>query len=175
MSSFALTPGKRVLYLIKDPERIRAQLAGTLTLHMKDVWDQGYKGKGIGIAIVDTGIAPHPDLAPRIVAFHDVVNGQAGPYDDHGHGLDGHPAGSADRIPGDPDGGFVQAAISRAEFYPKRIERPRRHGHAFRAGYFELHQLYFLLLHIEIAERGAETRSQRKASDDKTGACPIGK
>jgi 3-isopropylmalate/(R)-2-methylmalate dehydratase large subunit len=37
MSSFALTPGKRVLYLTKDPERIRAQLAGTLTLHMKDV------------------------------------------------------------------------------------------------------------------------------------------
>ncbi len=37
MSSFALTPGKRVLYLTKDPERIRQQLAGTLTLHMKDV------------------------------------------------------------------------------------------------------------------------------------------
>jgi 3-isopropylmalate/(R)-2-methylmalate dehydratase large subunit len=37
MSSFALTPGKRVLYLTKDPERIRAQLAGTLTLHMKDL------------------------------------------------------------------------------------------------------------------------------------------
>jgi 3-isopropylmalate/(R)-2-methylmalate dehydratase large subunit len=37
MSSFALTPGKRVLYLTKDPERIRAQLAGTLTLRMKDV------------------------------------------------------------------------------------------------------------------------------------------
>jgi 3-isopropylmalate/(R)-2-methylmalate dehydratase large subunit len=37
MSSFALTPGKRVLYLTKDPERIRAQLAGTLTLKMSDV------------------------------------------------------------------------------------------------------------------------------------------
>ncbi len=32
--SFALTPGKRVLYLTKDPERIRRQLAGTLTLSM---------------------------------------------------------------------------------------------------------------------------------------------
>jgi len=37
MSSFALTPGKRVLYLTKDPERIRAQLAGTLTLRMADL------------------------------------------------------------------------------------------------------------------------------------------
>lgn len=34
---FALTPGKRVLYLTKDPEKIRQQLAGTLTLRMGDV------------------------------------------------------------------------------------------------------------------------------------------
>jgi 3-isopropylmalate/(R)-2-methylmalate dehydratase large subunit len=35
--SFALSKGKRVLYLTKDPERIRQQLAGTLTLRMSDV------------------------------------------------------------------------------------------------------------------------------------------
>jgi 3-isopropylmalate/(R)-2-methylmalate dehydratase large subunit len=35
--SFALTPGKRVLYLTKDPERIRQQLDGTLTLRMSDL------------------------------------------------------------------------------------------------------------------------------------------
>jgi 3-isopropylmalate/(R)-2-methylmalate dehydratase large subunit len=34
---FALTPGKRVLYLTKDPDKIRQQLAGTLTLRMSDV------------------------------------------------------------------------------------------------------------------------------------------
>jgi len=34
---FALSPGKRVLYLTKDPEKIRQQLAGTLTLRMADV------------------------------------------------------------------------------------------------------------------------------------------
>src|SRR5436190_15962008 len=32
-----LTPGKRVLFLTKDPEKIRAQLAGTLSLTMDDV------------------------------------------------------------------------------------------------------------------------------------------
>jgi 3-isopropylmalate/(R)-2-methylmalate dehydratase large subunit len=32
-----LTPGKRVLYLTKDPEKIRAQLAGTLDLRMADL------------------------------------------------------------------------------------------------------------------------------------------
>ena len=35
--SFALTPGKRVLYLTKDPDKIRAQLAGTLHLTLDDV------------------------------------------------------------------------------------------------------------------------------------------
>ena len=35
--SFALTPGKRVLYLTKDPDLVRRQLAGTLTLKMSDV------------------------------------------------------------------------------------------------------------------------------------------
>ncbi|MDQ3370857.1 MAG: aconitase family protein [Myxococcota bacterium] len=34
---FALTPGKRVLYLTKDPERIRRQLDGSLTLRMRDL------------------------------------------------------------------------------------------------------------------------------------------
>jgi 3-isopropylmalate/(R)-2-methylmalate dehydratase large subunit len=35
--SFALTPGKRVLYLTKDPDKIRQQLDGSLTLKMSDV------------------------------------------------------------------------------------------------------------------------------------------
>ena len=32
-----LTPGKRVLFLTKDPEKIRLQLAGKLDLTMDDV------------------------------------------------------------------------------------------------------------------------------------------
>ncbi len=35
--TFALTPGKRVLYLTKDPELIRQQLDGSLSLRMADV------------------------------------------------------------------------------------------------------------------------------------------
>jgi 3-isopropylmalate/(R)-2-methylmalate dehydratase large subunit len=35
--SFALSPGKRVLYLTKDPELIRKQLAGEITLRMTDL------------------------------------------------------------------------------------------------------------------------------------------
>ncbi|MGI6704103.1 MAG: S8 family peptidase [Clostridia bacterium] len=53
-----------------------------------------YTGKGIGVAVVDTGVAPHPDLvkpADRIVAFKDYINEKREPYDDNGHGT--HVAG----------------------------------------------------------------------------------
>ena len=36
-STIRLTPGKRVLFLTKDPELIRKQLRGELDLEMKDL------------------------------------------------------------------------------------------------------------------------------------------
>lgn len=51
----------------------------------------GLTGKGIGIAIFDTGIGYHPDLCnnysfSNLVAFYDTVSGKKSPYDDNGHG-----------------------------------------------------------------------------------------
>lgn len=42
--------------------------------------------KGTVVAVLDTGIAGHPDFADRIIAFEDFVNGKKGIYDDSGHG-----------------------------------------------------------------------------------------
>jgi len=55
----------------------------------KDIFP--YSGKGITIAVLDSGAALHPDLNGRIVAFHDFVNGRKYLYDDNGHGT--HVAG----------------------------------------------------------------------------------
>ena len=55
---------------------------------------RGVSGKGIGIAVVDTGVYPHKDLTKetnRIIGFKDFVNDKEFPYDDNGHGT--HVAG----------------------------------------------------------------------------------
>lgn len=50
---------------------------------------QGLSGRGVTIAILDTGISNVSDLTQprnRILAFKDIVNGKTSPYDDNGHG-----------------------------------------------------------------------------------------
>ncbi len=49
----------------------------------------GYKGNGVTIAVIDTGVAPHLDLTVpnnRIIGFVDFINNKLSPYDDNGHG-----------------------------------------------------------------------------------------
>lgn len=49
----------------------------------------GLTGKGVGIAVIDTGISPHLEFCVprmRIDAFVDFIGDKIYPYDDHGHG-----------------------------------------------------------------------------------------
>ena len=70
---------------------------GVREIGAPDAWTRyGVTGKGIGVAILDSGIAPHPDLAGRIVASVDLTSGGNGstlvaPADPGGHGT--HVAG----------------------------------------------------------------------------------
>ena len=45
-----------------------------------------YTGKGIGVAILDTGIYQHIDFDSRICAFVDFISNKKMAYDDNGHG-----------------------------------------------------------------------------------------
>ncbi len=50
--------------------------------------------------MVDTGIDPNHGQTDKVVGWHDTINGQNRPYDDHGHGT--HVAATA---AGDGTGG----------------------------------------------------------------------
>ena len=82
-------------------------------------------GNGIGIAIIDSGIAPVPDLVSRITAFYDFTNGQnavaTAPLDGYGHGT--HVAGLAAG-----DGTLSNGTVRRrgAGCAPDRPARPRQ-------------------------------------------------
>jgi subtilisin family serine protease len=64
-------------------------------LSADDMWDQGYDGTGITVAIIDSGAqGDHPDLEGQIIGFKDFVNQHddmnpadgIDAYDDNGHG-----------------------------------------------------------------------------------------
>lgn len=79
---------KRIWY---DRE-IRAVLdTATKTTCSADLWTDEVTGRGVTVAVLDTGIYNHPDLAGRIAAFKDLVGQKTKPYDDNGHGT--HVAG----------------------------------------------------------------------------------
>ena len=63
-------------------------------IHLNAARSLKLTGKGVGIAVFDTGIGRHPDLTmpgTRLQAFVDIVNHRKDYYDDNGHGT--HVAG----------------------------------------------------------------------------------
>ena len=78
-----------VQYISDDIEMSSLLNVAAQEVGARAINNTGYTGKGVGIAILDTGIYPHQDfIRPRnrIIAFKDFVNNKLSPYDDNGHG-----------------------------------------------------------------------------------------
>ena len=100
-------PGQGILALAQNPDVARVYEDSQLTplgtnvttvstqaVRAPETWALGYTGKGIGVAVLDSGVAAHPDLVSptnRIVASIDVNSGPVAPSDMGGHGT--HVAG----------------------------------------------------------------------------------
>lgn len=55
-------------------------------VHAEEAVRRGLSGKGVTVAVLDTGLSPGPDFYGRIVKFVDLVNGRKACYDDSSHG-----------------------------------------------------------------------------------------
>ncbi len=55
-------------------------------IHTDYAYRMGLGGQNVTVAVMDTGIVPHPDFGDRIVGFADFCHGRKEMYDDNGHG-----------------------------------------------------------------------------------------
>jgi thermitase len=93
--------------LVYAPQKIEAPLA----------WDHTLGSSSVVIAIVDSGVnAAHEDLAGRVLAGKDYVNGDNDAADDNGHGT--HVAGIAAAT---TDNGTGIAGIAQASILPVKV------------------------------------------------------
>ncbi|HVE90783.1 MAG TPA: S8 family serine peptidase [Actinomycetota bacterium] len=105
----------RLVEPIPDPGGIEASNSdGRKMLQAEDIWALGFKGEGIKVTIIDTGLDPNhealknADGSTRIAKWVDYSNNRVTPYDDHGHGthVAGTSVGASDYV--DPQFGAFQ-------------------------------------------------------------------
>ena len=74
---------------VESAVHLRSHARVKAVYETSNILAQSLTGKGVNIAILDTGLCPGADFTKpvnRLVAFKDFVNGKEDYYDDNGHG-----------------------------------------------------------------------------------------
>jgi len=115
----ARIPASQIAALADDPEVTHVSFDSPVKAHMDVAYkavkadvafvnSRGLDGKGVAVAVLDTGVASHPDLlrpkgSPQVIEV-EVVGHENGLADYYGHGthvagiIDGNGAASSDRL-----------------------------------------------------------------------------
>ena len=95
LEKIAKTDGVKGIYMdqklkvmaLPDEDNTSSSISTTKRLIDDPRSDKSYTGKGVTVALIDTGAdSDHEALAGKILAFKDFVNNQTSAYDDNGHG-----------------------------------------------------------------------------------------
>ena len=95
LEKIAKTDGVKGIYMdqklkvmaLPDEDNTSSSISATKRLIDDPRSDKSYTGKGVTVALIDTGAdSDHEALAGKILAFKDFVNNQTSAYDDNGHG-----------------------------------------------------------------------------------------
>jgi len=72
-------PGEGKSLFVPRNEMVEPRFASTI--------ENAFRGQGVTIAVLDSGMGPHPDLGDRFLGQIDFVQGEPIAYDDNGHGM----------------------------------------------------------------------------------------
>lgn len=87
---------------------------GRQMIQAEDIWALGFRGEGVKVSIIDTGLDRNheafkfADGSSRIVAWKDWVGSQPLPYDDYGHGTHAGATAVGSALYNDPTFGAFQ-------------------------------------------------------------------
>lgn len=100
----------------------------TIPIREKLGADKGLTGRGVRIAFLDSGFFPHPDIADRIVEFHDVTGEETALRADSSKGHQWHGTQTAVVCAGGGDlsGGTYSGLASKSELILVKVSRAGR-------------------------------------------------
>ena len=80
---------KHLEYITSNAQVFTQICTAKKVCNLKKLTDEGLTGKGVTVAVIDTGVFSHLDFVyprNRIIIFKDFIQDKALPYDDNGHG-----------------------------------------------------------------------------------------